>query len=250
MRKGNNGKFTLIELLFVIAIISILASLLLPALNRARDKAKSIACASNLKQIGCAVLMYSNDNDARIPGWMQTSSVNTDTYRWVSVLLPYAGNGSLWVCPGSPDAGNPLKEQIRGKTEPDAVFTSVIRQIMSIGINVYGDSAADKAFYYSVRKISSMKNISSLVYAGDATGANPAYYEPPNVNVNGQLPIFYPYIYPDAASSYYLHHKTSINFLMIGGNVYIATAREAYSWVSTVSSTAPTSGRWHFAILP
>lgn len=247
MKTGNKRNFTLIELLFVIAIIAILASLLLPALNRARDKAKSIACASNLKQIGCAVIMYSNDNDARVPGWMQSSTVSTDTCRWASVLLSYAGSGNLWICPASPDAGSPVKEQLKGKIEPDAVYTAAIRQIMSIGINVYGDATFDRAFYYSDHKISSIKNISSLVYAGDATGLNAAYYNP--ANVNGQLPIFYPYIYPDAASSFYLHHKTTLNFLMLAGNVYVANAREAYGWVSTVASTDPNSGRWHFAIV-
>lgn len=88
--------FTLIELLIVVAIIAILAGMLLPALNSAREKAMSISCLGNIRQIGSAAMHYSHDfNDHILPS---ETTVSGTKYPWQRnlVTLGYLSSASVW----------------------------------------------------------------------------------------------------------------------------------------------------------
>jgi len=91
--------FTLIELLVVIAIIAILAAMLLPALNQAREKAHSISCTSKLKQMGQAQGMYSTEYEDYI-AFCGTGVKWTKVWSWRHLIAPYMGKPT-WLAHGS-----------------------------------------------------------------------------------------------------------------------------------------------------
>ncbi len=99
-KKNNNRKvFTLIELLVVIAIIAILAGMLLPALNKARESAKSINCIANLNSFGKAFSMYALDYDGYVPYGMWSADSSGYFAGWYNQLWPYIKNINVFQCP-------------------------------------------------------------------------------------------------------------------------------------------------------
>jgi prepilin-type N-terminal cleavage/methylation domain-containing protein/prepilin-type processing-associated H-X9-DG protein len=117
--------FTLIELLVVIAIIAILASILMPALGRARETARTSVCVTNLKQFGIAYHLYIDDHDELLPSkyYYHTPPVINPRYTWYSgygggdaqgAFIDYLsekradrGKDAVWYCPSNPLLGIP-----------------------------------------------------------------------------------------------------------------------------------------------
>ena len=94
--------FTLIELLVVIAIIALLAAILFPVFASAREKARQTACLSNMRQIGTAILTYTQDYDELIVPSQNGSGATLAS--WPTIIQPYVKNAGVFVCPSATDS--------------------------------------------------------------------------------------------------------------------------------------------------
>jgi prepilin-type N-terminal cleavage/methylation domain-containing protein/prepilin-type processing-associated H-X9-DG protein len=161
-RPGRHRAFTLIELLVVIAVIAVLAALLLPALSQARESARSIHCLGQMRQLGLALNLYSDDHGDEFPR-SQHSAFTHRQSTWGRALAPHLGsNSATWT--------NLFRTVYHCRSDRRPI------PVWSYGLNVYFELGPDDDYEGKPRTWRRVGLIphpaTTIVFAENASGAD------------------------------------------------------------------------------
>ena len=197
--------FTLIELLVVIAIIALLAAILFPAFATAREKARSVSCASNLRQLGMGLIQYTQDYDSYLPNNDNSGGGG----RWectFEMMQPYYKSSQILMCPSATET---QKFNLMG--DPARPFSTY-----SIN-NVYWYDGTDSTFEKPGVMEGAFADPSQTIFAGDSQIVNSGWaFQVTGYQYMATKPITQG---SGGQGSFCYRHRDGANFVFFDGHV-------------------------------